>query len=241
MADETDKKNDKFTADDADTITQGGSSGTNTPAFESPYSYPTRLVNDSTTNLGRHPDPVSQSTYFGPSRGFGTGRPYAGPLLVDENGDLTAKDGYQPEEVGYTFYELAAKNGGQDLIALKQFLREYTPYYGTRDPGPGTVRTDADINAMAAFFEEAVLNGKTWQARMLDVMRGSKLNYKPSGSGRVIKVTSPEDISRQYLDASFRILGRAASPQEMQSAIHSIRAAISNPDTTKPSNCVPLK
>lgn len=212
----------KVTQEDLDKEAKSGGSTTTAPpvALTENVPYPGRMVNDSPRNLSYHPDALSQSTYFSPSRGMGTGRTYVGPHLVDENGDLSSQIGqYSDEEIGRTFYTLAAKNNGQDLEYLKQFLYEYTPYYGKNKPSPGTTRTSADMSAIADFFDEAVLNGKTWRARMLDVMRGAKMSPQQTGSGRAISVTSPEDISRSYLDASFKILGRAATQQEMQSAI----------------------
>lgn len=215
MADQ--KEDDKFTPSDAASAVAGGNTTTGIPAVDMPYRYPSRIVNNTSENLSRH-DPVSQNTFFGPSRGPGTGRAYMGPNLVDENGNITSKQEYNLTDVGYEFTYLTTRP--MELQSFRRFLAEYTPYYGKSKPGTDMFKTSADEQAMSDFFTAAQMNGKTWKAYMLDVMRGAKPGYTSGGgTGKQISVTAPEDISRQYLDASYRILGRAASAEEMQAAI----------------------
>lgn len=206
------KDDEKFTPDEAGKITSQPVPDAGTERVEYGYRYPTRIVRDTIANQTR------AGTDLSPSRGTGTGRGYVGPFLVDENGDITQKQGYDANDVGYEFAYLT--NRPNELESFRRFLAEYTPYYGNNKPGTGMMKTTDDDRAFGAFFDAAMMNGKTWKAYMLDVMRGAKPNYAGTGgTGKRISVTAPEDISRQYLDASYRILGRAATQQEMQAAI----------------------
>jgi hypothetical protein len=210
MADEDDKKNPDLTVDTA-------ASGGTEIVYADPYPRPTRLINNT-------PDNYSLATQGGADPSAFVVLPngsvrYNGPLLVDENNNLTPQTEYDGDTPGYTFVDLSRNPAG--IQSFLTFLHDYN-YYGSNKPSSqamaGIGMTNADEAAMMNFMSMARYNGKTWKAYMSDVMRNPKPKMLGTG-GRTVSVTAPEDIARQYLDATYKILGRPATQQEMQSAI----------------------
>lgn len=223
MADNKDPKKDTFTAEEA---AAAASSSTPAPPVITPeYTYSSRQIRDTpenrrlagettktpSPNIGRSPN----GTLF-----------YTGELLVDENGNLTPKTRYDQNDVNYEYYAWAQKK--DTLASTLKFLKDYGYYPSGKSPSAnalsGVGLETSDASAIDAFFSQAWVQGKTYRKWMLERMAGIPPVAQSGGSGKQISVTSPEDISRQYLDASFRILGRAATPKEMQSAINWIQS-----------------
>lgn len=211
MAGEDDKKN-------PDLSVEGAASGGTDIVITDPYPRPTRLINNTANNYALATQGGTNTAAFSV---LPNGKvAYTGPLLVDENNDLTSLSEYDPDAIGYTFVDLARNPAG--LQSFLTFLYDYN-YYGSSKPSSqamaGMGLTNTDEAAIGNLMSAARYNGKTWKAYMSDVMRNPKPKMMGTGTGRTVSVTAPEDIARQYLDATYKILGRPATKQEMQAAI----------------------
>lgn len=225
MADPKDPKNDTFTPEEAAAAASGGSTPP-PPVIVPEYTYSPRVINNTPQNRAAAGETrKTRSPYLSPPTPGGQVF-YTGELLVDENGDLTPKTKYDQNDVNYEYYAWAQKK--DTLASTLKFLKDYGYYPSGKSPSAnalaGVGLETADASAIDAFFSQAWVQGKTYRKWMLERMAGIPPVAQSGGTGKQISVTSPEDISRQYLDASFRILGRAASPQEMQSAINWIQS-----------------
>jgi hypothetical protein len=223
MADPKDPGKDTFTQDEAAAATSG-SSALPPPVVAPEYTYSSRFVSNTAENrrLAGETKGV-RSPYLSQTPG-GT-VVYTGELLVDENNNLTPKTRYDQNDVNYEYYAWAQR---KDVLASTlKFLKDYGYYPNGKSPSAnalaGVGLETSDAGAIDAFFTQAWVQGKTYKKWMLERMAGVP-PVATSGTGKQISVTSPEDISRQYLDASFRILGRAATQKEMQSAINWIQS-----------------
>lgn len=149
---------------------------------------------------------------------------YYGPNLVDENGNVSNRDGYNSAEDVYAVWR--DYRTPEARAAFLNTLRS-TGMYGDDSPSnqalSGNALMSEDERAISRFLNAAASLGKT-AGGYLQVLKTGDASFVPKGSGGSgVRVVSAEDAGRMYKQASLRILGRVPTAQEMDASIRYIQ------------------
>ena len=148
---------------------------------------------------------------------------YYGPNLVDENGNVSNRDSYGPDDVYAVWRDYRTPEA---RAAFLNTLRS-TGMYGEDSPSnqalSGNALMSEDERAIGRFLDAAASVGKT-ASGYLQVLKTGDASFVPKFSGGSgVRVVSAEDAGRMYKQASLRILGRVPSAQEMEASIRYIQ------------------
>jgi hypothetical protein len=144
---------------------------------------------------------------------------YKGPGLVDGNG-VIKRPPYDPSNILGEAYRFLASKGRGERISLLNTIADRGLYDGDK-PSARTFDSK-DINATAQYLLELNRWGVTEDVGLAYLTR----EY-PGGqvsTGRTVRVTAKEDITKVLTDESFRLLGRTMTPQEVREAVQFVQS-----------------
>jgi len=147
---------------------------------------------------------------------------YYGKNLVDENGNISNRDSYGPDDA----YAVWRDYRTPDARATFLNTLRGSGMYGNDKPSnqalSGNALMNEDLAAINRFLDAAQSIGKT-ASGYLQILKtgGSSFSFGAGGSG--VRVVSAEDAGRMYKQASLRILGRVPTAQEMDASIRYIQ------------------
>jgi hypothetical protein len=198
------------------------------------YKYPARAIELTPANIraiqdDKTYDPNAPSTY---RKAFPTMNVvyYEGPQLVDVdrlgNKFIRPGSGYAADgsDVNTEYFSITNKEDRAMLLSTAQKLG----FYGDRKPSPsavaGTGLQSYDGNAIQMLFDYSVGQGVTWRNLATQVASGRIPPVTGGGSGKVVRVTSTENVKTSVYDAFFRALQRPPTPEDIKLAVSVIQS-----------------
>jgi hypothetical protein len=155
---------------------------------------------------------------------------YEGPQLVDVdrlgNKFIRPGSGYAADgsDVNTEYFSITNKEDRAMLLSTAQKLG----FYGDRKPSPsavaGTGLQSYDGNAIQMLFDYSVGQGVTWRNLATQVASGRIPPVTGGGSGKVVRVTSTENVKTSVYDAFFRALQRPPTPEDIKLAVSVIQS-----------------
>jgi hypothetical protein len=185
------------------------------------YVYPSRRVNYSDVN-------ASQIAASGEGGLNSTRTPagivsyYNGPLLIDENNDVSRRQ--YDASGGDVLPEYASILNPVERSSFLTTLKDYGFYLDDKPSElafSGRGLTNTDERAIQSFLNYSSSQGRTWRA-MLPIVQGQQKIV--SSGGRRVSVVSTEDATRVFREESLRILGRMPTQQEIRAAVSTIQS-----------------
>lgn len=144
---------------------------------------------------------------------------YRGPGLVNGNG-VISRDPYDPSNISGEAYRYLSSLGRGERISRLNFFADRGLYDGGK---PSTSTFDSkDLNATAQYLLYLNRIGVTD-----DIGLSYLKNEYPGGNlstGRTVRVTSKDDLTKVLAEESFRQLGRSMTPREVRDAVQFVQS-----------------
>jgi len=214
-----------FTPGEADNIVNDGTGASPPPPQpQAPYvpARNGRLVVNTSENRAKALDQREFGKVLGPNLPTQGSVLYYGINLVDENGNISSRDSYGPDDVYAVWRDYRTPEARATFLNT---LRG-TGMYGDNKPSnqalSGNALMNEDIAAINRFLDAAQSVGKT-AGGYLQVLKTGGASFSTGSGGSGVRVTSSEDVGRMYRQASLRILGRVPTAQEMDASIRYIQ------------------
>ena len=155
---------------------------------------------------------------------------YEGPQLVDVDdygnsfirpGGGYAKDG---SDINYEFFSITRKQDRDLLLSTAVKLGLYGNSKPSQAAVAGTGFNNTDASALQGLFDYSTKNGVTWKNLGMQVSQGKIPTVPTGGSGRIVRVTSTENVKTSVYDAFFTALQRPPTPEEIKLAVSVIQS-----------------